>query len=247
MTKKPKTTVICAVWHKDPNRLNLLEKHFENLKAQTVPVECIYVFDNDDVPPKELAEVSVVVGRPLTIYEAWNVALSLVQTPYVANLNLDDRFRTNAIEVLEASLEALSGDFIGGDWKVCFDQQSVNTPETCSSTADLKFDPAWPPQPETPVRLGSGTGERGTYGPAVMWRMNCHIHFPRYPYRMSDGYLIKSAGDSFWWDLLIRAGRKTPLRVNAIIGNYLSSPSTQAEFRAGDEFLRLQGQSLSLL
>ena len=85
------STVICSVWHKDPAREQLLRGHMDNLDRQTAPVDRVYVFDGDDQPPKWLTGQVVVVRGGLTIYEAWNVALSLVRTPYVLNLNLDDR------------------------------------------------------------------------------------------------------------------------------------------------------------
>ena len=247
MNKSPKTTVICAVWHKDEQRKELVEQHFDNLRSQSVPVEVVYVFDNRDLPPKAVEKSSVVVGAPLTIYEAWNVALSMVRTPYVANLNLDDRFCLDAIELLENSIEALSGDFVGGDWRVLFDQASVNSVGKCDHTSALPFKPEWPPDPGVPVRLGSGTGERGTYGPATLWKMDCHASFPRYPYRMDDNYLIKSAGDAIWWDLLIRYGKKKALRVDSLIGHYLSNPAHQAEFRVKDELTVLGQRKLSML
>src|SRR5262245_37251081 len=80
------TSVICAVWHGDPGRVELLRGHAANLKRQSVAVSPIYVFDNGDAPPDGLAGRTVTVREKLTIYQAWNVALSLVTTPYVMNL-----------------------------------------------------------------------------------------------------------------------------------------------------------------
>ena len=96
-----RTTVICAVWHKDPQRELLLRGHRENLAGQTRLVDIIYVFDGGDRPSFDLQSRTVLVSENLTIYQAWNVALSLVETPYVMNLNLDDRLNLDAVEKLE--------------------------------------------------------------------------------------------------------------------------------------------------
>ena len=101
MKPLPRTCVICAVWHGDPERQALLRGHVENLARQTVPVEPIYVFDNGDEPPDWLNARAISVKEPLTIYQAWNVALSLVSTPLAMNLNLDDRLAPDAVEMLE--------------------------------------------------------------------------------------------------------------------------------------------------
>jgi hypothetical protein len=99
----PTTTVICGVWHGDPARFDLLRGHLANLARQTVPIETLYVFDGGDSVPPWLEAKTVSVKQPLTIFQAWNVALSLVQTPLVMNLNLDDRLATNAVELMETS------------------------------------------------------------------------------------------------------------------------------------------------
>jgi FkbM family methyltransferase len=111
----PLTTVICAVWHGDPNRHDLLRAHFANLARQTVPIEPIYVFDGGDSPPPWLEAKTISVGQPLTIYQAWNAGLSLVSTPLVMNLNLDDRLATNAVEIMESSLLSENAAAVGGD------------------------------------------------------------------------------------------------------------------------------------
>ena len=101
----PQTTVICAVWHQDAERHQLLQTHQANLERQTVPLHRIYVFDNNDTPPAGLHGTKVVVSERLSIFQAWNVALSLVATPYVLNLNLDDRLAPDALAKLEAALQ----------------------------------------------------------------------------------------------------------------------------------------------
>jgi hypothetical protein len=48
----------------------------------------------------------VVCIDPLTIYEAWDLAVKLAPTEYVLNLNLDDRLFSNSIALMKDFLEA---------------------------------------------------------------------------------------------------------------------------------------------
>jgi FkbM family methyltransferase len=231
----PMTTVFCAVWHGDPRRWELLRGHSENLKRQTVPVQVIYVFDGGDIPPTWLEGKAVTVREPLTIYQAWNVALSLVRTPLTMNLNLDDRLAADAVELMQNSLLRTGATIIGGDWNICYTQADTDEIKNCYNATSVPFNPdSWPPTPGTVTRLGSGTGERGTFGPATMWRMDAHIGVPHYPWRFSDGSLIFSVADSAWWGVL-ELQQKKLVRIPVIIGNYFSDPATQAEFRKTPE------------
>jgi FkbM family methyltransferase len=242
------TSVFCSVWHGDPQRADLLQGHAASLARQTVPVEPIYVFDSDDRPPEWLGGHNVSVRDPLTIYQAWNVALSLVSTPLVMNLNLDDRLYRNAVELLQNILLREGAMAVGGDWKICYSQaETDNAEQECYPANTLPFLAAWPPTTGTVTRLGSGTGQRGTFGPATMWRMEAHLAVPRYPWRFADGTLIKSVGDAAWWAILQSDAKRKLLRVPMVIGNYHSHPGEQAEFRPlpHDE-LRLM-QTLGLL
>jgi hypothetical protein len=237
----PRTSVICSVWHGDPDRYELLRTHAACLAAQTVPVEPIYVFDGDDEPPEWLAGRKVIVRENTTIYQAWNVALALVSTPLVMNLNLDDRLFPQAVALLETMLAREDAALIGGDWQVCYSQAETDAVGPCSEAAQLPFVPEWPPAPGTRTRLGSGTGARGTYGPAVMWRVDTHIGAPRYSWRLPDGTALKVAGDAAFWTIVTKHLGKKAIRVPWIIGNYHSHPSTQAEFRHPQDELSLMG------
>jgi hypothetical protein len=225
-----KTSVICAVWHGDPKRHELLRGHVENLARQTAPVEAIYVFDNGDLPPDGFAARAISATEPLTIYQAWNVALSLVQTSFVMNLNLDDRLAPDGVSVLEGHVEK-GAVLAGGDWNVCYTQEETDAVGPCLPAETLPFSAPWPPEKGTRTRLGSGTGERRTYGPACMWRMSAHLKYPRYPWRFSDGTLIRAIGDGIWWGALNKHFPDKVMRVPMIIGNYHSHPADQAEFR----------------
>ena len=244
----PLTSVLCAVWNQDPDRWDMLRGHSANLAAQTVPVEPIYVFDGGDAPPDWLTGRKVVVHENLTIYQAWNVALALVSTPFVMNLNLDDRLAPDAIAMLQHLLLREGAALAGGDWKICYSQSETDAVEPCYSVGRLPFVPQWPPEPGTLTRLGSGTGSRGTFGPAVMWRLDTHIGAPRYPWRLPDGTLLRVAGDSGWWTVVTEHLKKKAVRLPGVIGNYHSHPAAQAEFRHPvDELPLIQQLGLSLL
>src|SRR5579871_3123754 len=227
----PRTSVFCAVWHGDADRHRLLEGHAENLAKQTVPVEPIYVFDGRDEPPASLRGRKVVVHEDMSIYQAWNVALSMVSTPFVMNLNLDDRLAIDAVENLERALMTHDAALVGGDWKICYSQGDTDAVQKCYPASELPFVNQWPLQPGTHTRLGSGAGERGTLGPATLWRMDAHVGLPRYPWRFPDGTLIKVIGDMCWWTLLMQQSKKKIVRLADIIGHYHSHPGEQAEFR----------------
>ncbi len=245
--KKPVTTVFCAVWSGDPDRHALLEQHVENLRRQTSAVELVYIFDNDDAAPKDLPARRIVCSQPLTIYEAWNLALASCQTPYVMNLNLDDRLCTDAVEKLEQSVQQEGASLIGGDWKICYTQEETNAVGACYPAASVPFDPSWPPPRGVPTRLGSGTGQRGTYGPATLWRLDCHVSVPRYPYRTTLGTKINGISDSIWWDIITRHLKRKACRLPLVIGNYYSHPESQAEFRNANEQELLKDQMVSLV
>jgi FkbM family methyltransferase len=242
-----RSTVFCAVWHKDPERHALLEGHAENLARQTVAVDSLYVFDGGDTPPAWLKERAISVREPLSIYQAWNVALSLVATPLVMNLNLDDRLAPDAIEILEREILRSGAVLAGGEWKICYSQAETDAVEPCYPAQRLPYIPTWPPKPGTATRLGSGTGERGTYGPATIWRMDAHIGRPRYPWRLSEGTPIETAGDLAWWTMLTANPRVKIARLPLVIGHYHSHPQAQAEFRSGDERALFADPGVSLL
>jgi hypothetical protein len=239
------TSVICAVWHGDAERAELLAGHAANLAAQSSPVEPIYVFDGADEPPRELAGRKVVVHDSVTIYQAWNVALALVATPFVMNLNLDDRLAPDAVERLESELQSQGAALAAGDWRVCYSQTETDAVERCFPAERLPYVSEWPPPPGARTRLG--TDVRATLGPATLWRMDTHIGAPRYPWRLSDGCPLRIAGDAGWWEVVGGLLKKKIVRVPEVIGNYHSHPASQAEFRSDTqelELLRTVGLSL---
>jgi hypothetical protein len=243
----PKTTIICAVWSQDPSRYELLSQHQENLINQTCTVERIYVFDQSDTPPDFLTGNKIIYSEKLSIYEAWNLALSACRTEFVMNLNLDDRLCIDSVEVLEKAMMMFHADLVGGDWKICYSQESTNEVNKCFDANALPFLSEWPPVDKSITRLGSGDGHRGTYGPATMWRLDNHIGIPRYPYRTVGGDLIRGISDSVWWGLLQNNFGKKLMRLPIIIGNYYSHPSSQAEFRNLNEWDLIRENNISLV
>ncbi len=229
----PRTTVFCAVWHRDPDRHALLKGHQACLDAQLVPVERIYVFDGGDAPPPWLKGRHIVRPEGLSIYEAWALALEAADTPYVANLNLDDRLNPDAVAIFERVLDD-GADLVGGDWQICFSQMETDAVARSQEATALPFDPAWPPRPGKPVRLGSGLGERGTLGPACAWRRDLHRQIRGFPTRFGDGSPVRVIGDALWWRLVSEAGRAVR-RLPILLGRYHSHPEGQAEFRTPAE------------
>jgi hypothetical protein len=227
----PQVSVICAVWHGDKERFERLAGHAANLARQTVPVEPIYVFDGGDEIPAWLGARAIAVREELTIYQAWNAALALVATPLVMNLNLDDRLAPDAVEILGREMSRDQAIAAAGDWKVCYSQAETDNVQLCCPAEPVPPISEWPPQPGSFVRIGSGTHNFGSFGPATLWRMDAHLAVPRYPWRFAEGTLIRCAGDLTWWLALENVVGGRIARVPMIIGNYHSHPSDQAEFR----------------
>ncbi len=248
----PRTTVITAVWHKDPKRWDLLRGHQENLRALHAPVDVIYVFDNGEQAPDWLEAKSISLKQPATIYQAWNAALSQVETPLVMNLNLDDRLAPDAVGMLEVGILQENAAMVGGDWNIRFTQEETDAVRPAYPASELPFDNHWPPRHGVETRLGSGSGDRGTFGPAVMWRMDTHIGAPRYPWRFADGTVILNhGGDLGWWMLVQNHLHKKAARLPYVIGNYYSHPGEQLDFRSSgndEDAMVLEGKiGLSLL
>jgi hypothetical protein len=237
--------VFCAVWSGDPDRHALLRGHIETMSRQSVPVNLVYVFDDGDEPPPWIVGTAVVSTEPLTIYQAWNVGVQHADTEYVMNLNLDDRLAPDAVETLQDFADANHAGLVGGDWHVRYSQADTDDVKETFRASVLAFDPAWPPAVGSSVRLGSGTGERGTYGPATLWRRELHQQAP-YPWQFASGRPIRIVGDLAWWTILQRHLGVPLVRVPLVIGNYHSHPAGQAEFRSEDEHHLLSAEGVQM-
>lgn len=235
-------TVFCAVWHRQKNKLQWLRSHYRNLRAQSLGVRIVYVFDNGDTPPDWLDADVYVFSEPLSIYEAWAAAVAFNDTPYLMNLNIDDRLATNAVELLLGAACASSAVLVGGEWLIRFDDAHCDRAFAAPDLSATVFKGEWPPQKMEGLRLGSGTGERGTFGPATLW--NASVIGKYYPSHFTDGSPVKSMGDAFFWSIITN-NKLRAVRLPLVIGKYLSSPIDQAEFRANDDWELLNKHGLS--
>jgi hypothetical protein len=184
-----------------------------------------------------LQGTAIRVSEPLTLYQAWNLALAATSTPFVANLNLDDRFATDALEHMIEIFNLYKDVFlVGGDWQVCHSAKETDNFFKAYPAHTLALVSRWPPGPEANRRLGTGDGSNAiSYGPACMWRMEAHLAIPRYPYKFGNGFLIRGIADLIWWKMIEHNLKKRLYRLPLIIGNYRSWPESQAEFRYGQE------------
>jgi hypothetical protein len=142
---------------------------------------------------------------------------------------------TMVVDALRATVAGYRDALLaGGDWKICYSQDETDAVVPCHPVQELAFSGTCPPQALPNRRLGSGTGERLTFGPATMWKMAAHIKVPRYPWRLNDGSLVKSVADGAFWSILAHLG--APLaRLPLVIGNYHFHPQEQAEYRHPEE------------
>ncbi|NIZ15475.1 glycosyltransferase family A protein [Phaeobacter sp. HF9A] len=229
---RPEVTVFCAVWHKQPDKLELLRSHWENLKRQTIPVEPCYIFDNGDTAPDWLDAPWHSFSDPLTIYEAWAAGVALARTRYVMNLNMDDRLANEGAQLLLGFIKQNNVALVGGEWLICFDHAFQKQSFGIADPAQTVFRPAWPPEKTENLRLGSGLGERGSFGPATMWDLTKTQRW--YPSYFGNKDPILSIGDAIFWEYVKKLGVGTG-RLPYLIGRYYSSPDAQAEFRSHDD------------
>jgi FkbM family methyltransferase len=213
--RRPQISVICAVPHDELARDQLLRGHAANLARQTVPIEPIYVFDGGGGVPDWLAGRALSVGETLTRHQAWNVALSVVGTPMVMNLNLKDRLAPDAAEVLERELLQSDAMAACGDWKTCHTEAEADEVEPCYPADRLPIESA----PGMPRRLGSSVEGYESFGPAALWRLEAHLRAPRYPWRLRDGTLLHDAADLAWQTIFIGMLRQKIVRIPMILGN----------------------------
>ncbi|NVK14364.1 MAG: glycosyltransferase family 2 protein [Rhodobacteraceae bacterium] len=239
---RPLVTVFCAVWHKQEDKLELLRSHWENLKAQSIPVEPCYIFDNGDQAPDWLKAPWHSFSEPLTIYEAWAAGAALARTRYVMNLNMDDRLATGAAQELAETAMVTKSALIGGDWLISFDRGHLARDFPVTGYTDTQFAADWPPRPCEGLRLGSGSGERGTYGAGTMWDLEMVGKW--YPTYFSNGEPVLSIGDAIFWKVLKDKQLKLT-RLPRIIGRYYSDPNAQAEFRPHKDNELLKSHGLS--
>lgn len=239
--KSTSVAVVCAVWSRDPNRWDLMSGHLENLLSQTCRVQPVYVLEKSDVPPNEFRDYCITFEERLSIYQAWVKGIEFANCDFVMNLNLDDRLRKNAVEVLRIPFHDKRVMCVGGDWHVRFDLSNSAGGKFIEPINNYYWEATWPPSATSnqKLRLGSGTGERGTYGPATMWRKSL-FDGVQYPTRFGNGELIESIADAVFWHMVKSKDPDALFRIPMIIGDYLSSPNNQAEFRTTGEHEKLK-------
>ena len=203
------------------------------------------MFDNGDTPPDWLRGTVAVSETPLTIYQAWNVAVQLSSTEYVMNLNLDDRLAPDAVSTMQEFADANQAGLVGGDWSIQYSQSDTDDVKESFRASALPFHPSWPPTPGTATRLGSGTGERGTLGPATLWRRELHDRAP-FPWQFASGAPIRIVGDLVWWKVAHEHLGAPVVRLPLVIGSYHSHPGDQAEFRSDDEHHLLSSEGIKM-
>ncbi len=85
------------------------------------------------------------------------------------NLNLDDRLADDAVELLERAMAQHDAALVGGEWNITYSQKETDAIERAYPAEFLPSIADWEQRgPGTRTRLGSGTGEQGTYGPATI-------------------------------------------------------------------------------
>jgi hypothetical protein len=233
-------TLFCAVYHRDENRHALIEEHLDNIKSQSFLVEPVYVFEAGDEPSSAVKCYSVVCSYRLSIYQAWHMAMKQSNSRLLINLNLDDRLCPGAVEAMSGHFENEDIKLVGGEWVI---SDQIARPEQLRniSIQETYFDSTWPPkkcslnQNGKNLRLGSGSGERGTFGPSTMFRRDLLYEIP-YPLKFGNGDLVESIGDSLWWSAIHRRYPVGTRRIPDVIGIYHSAPSSQAEFRGANEW-----------
>jgi tetratricopeptide (TPR) repeat protein len=243
-SKDAVATLFCAVYHRDENRYALIEEHLENIKLQSLPVEPIYVFEAGDQPSSAAKPYAIVSPSRLSIYQAWYMAMEHSNKKLLINLNLDDRLCPDAVARMSSYFDSDDVMLVGGEWVIA-NQIAKSDQLRNISIRETYFDPAWPPKTCSftrsgeKLRLGSGTGERGTYGPATMFRRSLLEELP-YPLKFGNGDLVESIADSLWWSLIKRKYPGGAIRIPEVVGIYHSDPSSQAEFRVTNEWEKLQ-------
>jgi len=189
----------------------------ENLQQQSAPPEIVVVCQ-DRSPEHELtldfmrhtpkARVTMVSTPDVpTIYEAWNLAVSVAQGEFLTSANCDDHLRPTALEVMARELKRHS------KYAVVYGNQEIV--ERLDGPVVGTYD--W---------LEGGLTEllQGCFvGPMPMWRKSLHTQYGLF----DPGLYI--AGDYEFWLRIASHGERF-LHIRGIVGTYLKR-SDSAEHR----------------
>ncbi len=128
-------------------------------------------------------------------------------------------------------MKQLDADAFFGDWEIRFTEEGdidrmafdLNRLQPCKN---------WPPETGEGLRLGSGDGTRGTWGPAPIFKTAAIRSIGGFPKRFGNGDPIPTIIDFIVWDRLMKADKNVS-RGEIVVGSYYSNPETQQEFRSG--------------
>lgn len=131
MEESPSITVICSTY----NSARWIDGYLQSMNQQLLKYfDIIFVDANSDDGSldiiknfefREGIETEIVeYAEKIPIYEAWNIAISRAKTPYVINVNTDDRlFPAGLISYLNYALAAPSGDIFYSSYVQCGDPE----------------------------------------------------------------------------------------------------------------------------
>ncbi len=150
-----------------------------------------------------------------------------------------------AVSTMQKFTDANQAGLVGGDCNIQYSQSDTDDVKEILRASAKPLDPSWPPRPGTATRLGSGTGDRGTLGPATLWRRALHDCAPL-PWQFSSGTPIRIVGDLIWWKVAHEHLGAPVAILPMVIGNYFSHPGDQAEFRSDDEHHLLSSEGIKM-
>ena len=134
MEESPSITVVCSNY----NSARWIDGYLESMNQQLLKYfDIIFVDANSDdgsidtIKNFEFREgirtEIVEYAEKIPIYEAWNVAIDRAKTPYVINVNTDDRlFPAGLISYLNYALAYPSGDIFYSSYVQCGDPEHKN-------------------------------------------------------------------------------------------------------------------------
>ncbi len=193
----PRVSIITSVWNGD----EFIEGFLADITRQTIFPECELILVNANSPGSEELTIqryqkkySNIVYRKLPydpgLYGVWNYAIQMARAPLIANANLDDRNRVDALERQAEALEKdLNVDLVYAVWLY------TRIPNETFEHNHF-YSGANPPE-FSPQRMFLCLP-----GPRPMWRKSMH---EKYGY-FSESF--SSAGDYEMWVRAVSQGAK---------------------------------------
>lgn len=200
------------------NSERFMRARLENLEAQTIAQKCEIVIVNSSSTQNEHAIIEEFISRYDNITymktpvrengtKAINRAVELARGEYLAFANADDRYRRDALEIIEKVFNA-HPDVGAGYFDSAITPIENETFERNSATSMFK----WPDYSLRQLLRSD------TFGPQFFWRKSIHDDV---------GYFDDSMTVASDYDFVIRAAWKHgALHVRDTLGLYLSSPQS---------------------